>query len=391
MANEKVPFLETFRSLVITNGEGMVYNITSMVSEVSIYSDLFSNTVSGEVLMAESQGGIPNMDVKGHEKLSIEIYQNDEVVNKEFYIYSVSDRYGINAQSEVYKLHFVSLESIINENTRLYQAYNGTHSSSVKSAFRMLESTKPIDVQDTVGNFKTVMPGWTPFKAINWYCGRSKGTDGSSMFLLYERMDGFKFRSVESILSDEPNITLHQSPTASNIAAKDPYNIREYEIEKNGDTLSGFNENNTTLWNNDLIRKKIVKNRFESAQPKNGFDIDLKSRRDIMGSNIMIRNESEKTHTSNQDYNFRNIQSNRYWMRALTLFKMRSLLHGDWSIDAGMVVNVELLAKMLQTKSNKVEDSSINGKHLVTAVRYIMKPQEFHMTVETVKIGEDSH
>lgn len=387
MANETIPFLQTFRSLVITNAEGKEYNISSMVSEVSIYSDLFSNVLTGEVLIAESQGGLTHMGIVGRERLTIEIYRGESATIREFYVYAVSDRYGVNAQSEVYKLHFISLEAILNENTRLYQAFNGTNSSSVKSAFSLLGSTKPLHVEDTIGTFKSVMPGWTPFQAINWYAGRSRGAEKSSLFLLYENMEGFSFSSIDTLCKQDATITLHQSPTSTQVATKDPWNIRELSIERDKDTLSGFKEDFTTLWNSDLVRKKIVKQRFEGVDDDNGFDIDFKSRRDVFGSNIIVRNETQKTHTQTRDYRFDMTQEKQYQMRFLSNEKMRCLLHGNWGLDAGMVVDVALMAKTLQTKSNRLEDGSINGKHLVTAVRYVMKAQDFHMSVETVRIG----
>ena len=47
------PFLQTFRSVKLKNAEGKEYNITASVSELSIYEDIFSNTLSGEILFVD--------------------------------------------------------------------------------------------------------------------------------------------------------------------------------------------------------------------------------------------------------------------------------------------------------------------------------------------------
>lgn len=386
--SETMPFLQTYRSIVLTNAEGKSFNITSMVSELSIYADIFSNTLSGEVLLADSQGSIQGMDLKGQEKLKVELSNNGDVEIKEFFVYSITDRLNVNQSSEVYKMHFVSLESIINENTRVYQAFTGTNSDAVSNLVgSYLATKKKLDLEATIGNYKFVMPSWTPFQAINWYSGRSQSQESSGkFFLFYESMEGFHFRSIESLMKQEPKLDFHYSPTGGTFHSKDPLNIREYEIVQSGNTLAGFKENNSTLWTSDLVRKKIVKNRFDSGDTGNGFGLNMKERRDVFGSNILIRNETRQIHSQTSAYHYDTLQERNYLMRNLSNTKVRFLVLGDRSYEVGQVVNLKLLSRKLQTKENQEEDLSISGKHLITGIRYIFKAQDFHCSMETVKI-----
>ena len=69
--------------------------------------------------------------------------------------------------------------------------------------------------------------------------------------------------------------------------------------------FSASRESNTTLWTDDLIRKKIQKTRYEADDSKhtlqdnklvtfdkNAFGVGLKERRDVFGSESIYRPEN---------------------------------------------------------------------------------------------------
>ena len=108
--NLVIPFFQTYRSVKLKNKDGKEFNITSLVYEVSIFEDLFSNSLSGEIVIADAAGGTNLMSLSGNEKITIELFiepDSQEVEIKEFYVYSVTNRARNNATSEVYKLQFV--------------------------------------------------------------------------------------------------------------------------------------------------------------------------------------------------------------------------------------------------------------------------------------------
>lgn len=406
MSELTIPFLGTYRSVKLKNKDGKEFNITSIVSEISIFEDLFSNSLSGEVLVVDNVGASDLMNLTGNEKLTIEIFAepgSDEVEIKEFYVYSVSSRLKNNPTSEVYKLHFISFESVLNEHTRVYSAIEGTNSEAVQQLFsQYITSEKPFEVESTSGSFKFVMPSWTPFECINWYAGRSISTEsGGSYFLFYETMKGYNFKSVEKLITASPVYEYRYEPAGNIFAAKDPSNIREYEIVSMGDTIKGVTENYTTLWTNDLIRKKYVKKRFEiesdnkgklndaliGVADQNGFGVSLKSRRDVFGSEVIIKPETRNVHSATQTYYYDSIQTKLSAMRQFSNLKIRFLAFGHRKMKVGDVIDMKFLQTKMITAENKdeSEDKLLSGKYLVTAIRYIFKAQDFHMSVEAVK------
>lgn len=411
MSELTIPFLGTYRSVKLKNKDGKEFNITSIVSEISIFEDLFSNSLSGELLVVDNVGASDLMNLTGNEKLTIEIFAepgSDEVEIKEFYVYSVSSRLKNNPTSEVYKLHFVSFESVLNEHTRVYSAIEGTNSEAVKQLFsQYIGSEKPFEVESTSGSFKFVMPSWTPFEGINWYAGRSISAEsGGSYFLFYETMKGYNFKSVEKLITASPVYEYRYEPAGKIFAAKDPSNIREYEIVNMGDTIKGVTENYTTLWTNDLIRKKYVKKRFEiesgnkgklndaliGVADQNGFGVSLKSRRDVFGSEVIIKPETRNVHSATQTYYYDSIQTKLSAMRQFSNLKIRFLAFGHRKMKVGDVIDMKFLQTKMITTENKdnSEDKLLSGKYLVTAIRYIFKAQDFHMSVEAVKDSRKS-
>jgi hypothetical protein len=399
------PFLQTFRSVKLKNAEGKEYNITASVSELSIYEDIFSNTLSGEILFVDSFAATDIMKLTGNEKLTVELFVDpteESVEIKEFYVYSSSNRIRANPTSEVFKLHFISFEGVLSEHTRVYTALTGSNDSSVKELFNYVASEKPFEVEGTNGKYKFVMPSWTPFEGINWYSGRSISSEsGGSYFLFYETMKGFNFKSIESLITKAPTFEYRYEPSGKKVIEKDVTNIREYEIINMGDSINGVDDNYSTLWTNDLVRKKYVKKRFEieddnhgklndtllGVADKNGFGISLKQRRDVFGSNVVIKPETRNVHTQTDGYNYNAIQPKMSAIRQFSNLKIRFLAFGNRKIKVGDVIDMKFIQTRLITTETKEdsEDKLLSGKFLVTAIRYIFKNQDFHIAVEAVK------
>lgn len=389
--DKSLPFINTYRSIRLTNSKGTVYNITSMVAELSIFEDIFSNTLTGELVIADGNGASDIMNVTGNDKLTVEMFHGEDIQIHEFYVYATTNRIRNNNTSEVYKLQFCSLESILNENTRLYSAFTGTNAESVRSIFRnYISSSKPLGVEETHGQFKFVMPSWTPFEAINFYAGRSVSEESKgSFFLFYETMKGFNFRCMDTLLQEEPDYTYHYSPVSGNHAEKDITNIREYEVVSMGDTVKGVKEDYTTLWTHDLVRKKIVKRRYEpeGLEQANGFGIDMKARRDVFGSETVFKPETRNVHTQTKDYTYDAIQNKVSSIRRFGNQKIRFLAFGNRDLLVGKTLDMKFLQTRVITETNKedAEDKTLSGKYLITAVRHIFKAQDYHVSVEVVK------
>lgn len=403
----QIPVLQSYRSVVVTNAKKEKFDITSAVGELNIFEDMFSNTLSGNILYMDDHGGLSTIDFKSNEKLTIELYKSSgesETTAHEFFVYSVDNLNRIKDGSSAFVIHFVSFESIINSNTRCYSAMNGSNSQVVNDLYKYLSSTKKLEVEETVGSYKFVMPSITPFECINWYAGRSISSESNgSYYLFYETLkDGFKYKCVDTLVEKEPIATYRYEPAGNTFLIKDVTNIRDYEVIQVTNSLEGVSELYTTQWVSDSIRKKITKNVYDFVKDKkstlnrgdsltslsdNGFDYDLSERRDIYGSNVLVRDENRNTHSQTSTYYYDAIQPKLGAIRQYSGLKLRIFVFGNNDLQIGKTININFMKTQMFDEESKANsfDETLSGKYLITAIRYIYKANNLEMAVEVVK------
>lgn len=406
--NTAIPMLQTYRTISLYNSKNIGFEITSNVGELNVYEDIFSNVLSGNALIVDDNGGLSEMMFNGNEKLTMELYKSadsDEVTSHDFFVYKISDNTRIKDGTSAYILHFSSIEVEISKNTRCYSSYEGLNSEAINKIFKLLSSNKALEIEETIGTHKFVMPSITPLEAINWYSGRSISTESNgSYFLFFETMrDGFKFKCVDTLAGAAPVTKYAYEPAGNTFLNKNVLNIKEYEVIQTADTLVGLDENYSTLWNADSIRKKIVKEKFDfdkdkkstlnkgdsfsSSNEKNGFEEDMKERRESFGTKPVIRNEDRNTHTQSKDYYYGALQPKLSAIRQFNALKLRFLVFGNRKIQTGDVIELNFMKTRMFDAESKGEskDDVLSGRYLITAIRYIYKINNFDMSIEVVK------
>ncbi len=404
------PNKQLYRSIVIRNAKGKQYQVLPNTAELNIFEDLFSNTLSGNLVIADDLGLFEIIGFQGREKLTVELYTTPEATEvsiHDFFIFSVTDRMRATATSERFVVNFVSYELILNENTRCYKAYKGINSKAVKEIYEELGSDKKLELEETVGEFKFVMPSWTPFDCINWNAGRSKSSSSKgSYYLFYETLKGgFFYKSVEDLITKEPKKEYYYRPAGQTPLQIDSNNIMQYEVIESGDSVNPSDEHYSVLLNHDIIRKKVTKQRFSFETDNNGklnegeligtlekdaFDIDLGERRELFGMKPALRCNTKLVHSDTKSYYFDTAQPKINAMRQFQGLKVRMLIAGNRDLRVGDLIKTDMYrTKHVDTKNKddeeKVKDKLLSGKWLITAIRYMYKPTDFYLAVEVVK------
>lgn len=403
-----IPMLQTFRSVVITNSNNDSFEVTSAVAELNIYEDIYSNVLSGNILYMDDNGSNSDIKFNGNEKITVELYKSaddSEVTKHNFFLYKISDNERIKDGASAYILHFSSFEAELNKNTRVHSAIEGSCSDAVTKLFRFLSTDKALEAESTSGVYKFVMNGRTPLECINWYAGRSISSESKgSYFLFYETLkNGYSFKCVDTLVGKEAQATYRYEPAGTDFLIKDITNIKDYEVIQTVNTLEGIDEQYTTLWNADSIRKKIVKEKFNfdkdkkstlnkgdsiiSSNNKNGFDVDMNDRREAFGMKNIIRNEDRNTHSQTQTYYYPALQPKLSAIRQYHGLKLRFLAFGNNKLQIGQTLNLSFMKTKMFDKDSKSDsvDFLLSGKYLITAIRYIYKLNSFDMSIEVIK------
>jgi len=206
----------TLQSMLAGSEVGVAIELKDIYSEINIYEDLFTNTLSGNIIVIDTVNLLSKMPVVGYEVIKIKYktamdfsdLSEDGIKTLTFRVSGISPRSTTsNRKTEIYTINLVS-EVFYNDLTRkVNKSYSGNIQSTVKSIFDSYivpydmnfsdYFPKPIlDINSNIVNdYKCIIPGWSPFRSINWLLSKAfsskKYTDVS--FLLYQDSNTEKF------------------------------------------------------------------------------------------------------------------------------------------------------------------------------------------------------
>jgi hypothetical protein len=192
-------------------------DITPLMIEFNIYESIFSSSVTGSIVIVDTQNLIARLPIQGTERLSFKLttkLENDttntvidctESNGTAMHIYAVTDKSQLSDTTLTYTIQFASREFVRNLRTRVSESFEGRMDQMVNKIFsdpNYLDSSKTLYYQKTRNQDKIVVPNLNPFAAIGMMCQRSlpdiyrsKGAG----YLFYETTKGFHFRSWESL------------------------------------------------------------------------------------------------------------------------------------------------------------------------------------------------
>lgn len=214
MANEpgKLPAgsiqLETLTLTSDMTGETI--DLRSIVQEFSIFEALDKPFLTGELVIKDALSLMTTFPIVGMETVEIEFKTPDPSVLK-----SVKTKMKVirmeNMKKESvavravgYILKLASREYIDDLNTKIRKSYRDPISTMVNSICEeYLNTQKDLEIGDTDGQRVIVIPNMSPSRAIRFLAKEAMSTTYKpSNFIFYEDVDGFKFKTIESLIQD---------------------------------------------------------------------------------------------------------------------------------------------------------------------------------------------
>lgn len=205
--------------------DGNGYDLTSCISSIQYFEDLFSPSIFITMTIVDSAGilnSLPNKEkgkegIRGGERVSLviehpatkETITLDETKNT-YYIYKV---YGSTTQStkEVFTIDLCPAEVFKNETSRVTKKYKDAVQITITEILKnVLRTTnyKTDNIEPTSNTYAFYGNNKRPFTVLTWLCpksipvtgslGAEKGTAG---FLFYQNKNGFNFKSVDTLMS----------------------------------------------------------------------------------------------------------------------------------------------------------------------------------------------
>ena len=232
---------DSSKSVSIVNG------IASLSYTESIMSDTIKMTVSfidtGNSI--DDKTVLEGLPLVGQERVVIKFSDNNEntiggspqlvmYVNK---VTPVSDK----SLTSIINLELVSKEYIFNEKVRVNKRYDGKISDHVNDILKnKLKTTKKINVEECINNFNFFGNNKKSFYTINWLAKKAVSSKSQSLgksagYFFYETYEGFFFKSIDSLLEQEPKTKLiyNETPDTGGKNIPEGYDQKVLDFKKN--------------------------------------------------------------------------------------------------------------------------------------------------------------
>jgi hypothetical protein len=206
--------------LIVSNDKKTKKDIVDALTDVYYYESILEPSIRVSLLYTDTGRSIEKngktttilegLPLVGQENTTLKLKDTNGVELKlTLYVNGVSPIKQDTLKSLI-GLDLVSKELILNEKVRLNCRFDGKISDHIKKILkdtRFLATSKKIDIEETANNFNFMGNNKKPFYTSMWLSKKSipQGfpSGNTAGFVFYETSDGFKFKSIESLLSDK--------------------------------------------------------------------------------------------------------------------------------------------------------------------------------------------
>ena len=266
----------------IISSAGVVADITLSIVEINLFESIFSSSITGSIILADTNNLTDNLPIIGQEYISFKIVtpgleETEQVIDftkNVFCLYEIGTRETASVGGEIYELKFCSPELLRNERVRVSKSFEQTTDQIVKAVMenpKYLNTRKKVYLEPTLGIRKILSPNYHPFQLIQNLAREAMATaDESPHYLFYENIFGFHFRSVQSLYSQGSQGEYH----VGDIGKREEFGNEQEQNYKRAIDFSIPNRNNSiadikggmlgsTIIMHDIYNKRYQKTMFK--------------------------------------------------------------------------------------------------------------------------------
>lgn len=386
---------------------------------LEIYEDLYGNSVSGKLIIQDTNNLIQNGPILGFEKLAISFQTpGKQPISNIFQIYNITDRVPFKERSNFYSIEFCSTEQITNLQTSVSKAYTGMLISDIatdiqenilNSDFNAIETTKFL--------YSFIIPVyWTPFRTLKWLATRSNSNQYSGAnFFYFQNKYGYNFVSLENLINSQPvavnyfygpvNIKIDKQTTALSPTLENNRNIEKYSIDQHINIMdnlaSGMYSNH--LQNYDFLNKTFNKFDFNYSDSYDDFEhLENPEKYNILTQQTsstklipdFLQNQSNQNSvyryfpdSGSYDFPNRNInwlQQRISQLQEINNIKVKLIVPGDSERTIGDIVNLYLPSNQ-PINNQQILDNYFQGQYLITSLKHLITKEKYTTFLEICK------
>ena len=266
-------------SLIPSEGSSLKkeFNIAGGAPSITYFESIKSPAISLSLNIIDVDQLISREGITGGEYLSLRIkvqgYDKEFEIKPDKHLLMLNSVKDVTTSSskQVATLEFLSVEAIINETSRVNQRFTGNVTDTVKKLLKDkkgIQTKKNLDSDRATNSYSFVGNLKRPFDTIQWLCSKTQSSKDGTGFLFFETLDGYVFKSIESLLDGEV-VEYKKSETPDESSG---LTILENNLNQTSDIgmscRMGMYANKTIYINIDNATLKTVDFRIESLKLK---------------------------------------------------------------------------------------------------------------------------
>ena len=266
-------------SLIPSEGSSLKqeFNIAGGNPSITYFESIKSPAISVSLNFIDVDQLISREGITGGEYLSLRIkvqgYDKEFEIKPDKHLLMLNSVKNVTTSSskQVATLEFLSVEAIINETSRINQRFTGNVTDTVKKLLKDkkgIKTKKNLDSDQATNSYSFVGNLKRPFDTIQWLCSKTQSSKDGTGFLFFETLDGYVFKSIESLLDGEV-VEYKKSETPDESSG---LTILENNLNQTSDIgmscRMGMYANKTIYINIDNATLKTVDYRIESLKLK---------------------------------------------------------------------------------------------------------------------------
>lgn len=239
---------------IVSNKDKQTVSVTGGLVNLMYYESIMKDSVRATVTFVDAGNAINDrtaldgLPIVGEERVFLKFTDHNDVtlefgdtLQNHFYVNKVTPLYDDTTKSTV-SLDLASKEYILNEKIRLNNRFDGKVSEHIKRILtdtNYLASQKKLDIETTSNNYNFIGNNRKPYYALNWLSknavsAQNQKKGSSSGYFFFETFEGFKFKSIDGLLSQKKkkSIIFNQTPDTRGYSIPEGYDVKALTYEK---------------------------------------------------------------------------------------------------------------------------------------------------------------
>ena len=419
-------YIEKF-DIVSNKSQGKTVSVVNGSVRLMYYESILQDTIKITYTFADSGNTIDNktalegLPIVGQEKVTVKFKDNNEAtLNLTMYVNKVTPLSDDTTKSMI-QLELVSKEFILNEKIRLNERFDGKISDHIKkilTAPNYLATKKKVDIEETSNNYNFIGNNRKPYYAMNWLSKKAvpnfeKAKGNTAGYFFFETSEGFKFKSIDSLLSQEKkkSIIYNQTPDSRGDNTPSGYDTKALEYSKDNRVdvqeklKMGAYSTRTVLFDPFTCYYEVVVPNAKEIERKGGIKKSGKNlpilnpefnrtgaSKDFTRTTYYLLDkgtlpsgstEQQISKSTEENFEYKNIL-NQAIMRYNQLYSIKTTITipGDFSLHAGDVVFIDAPELATETKDVSKENS---GLYIIADLCHYISPKETYTKLNLVR------